>query len=348
MAEINIAALKKLLAEEKDTAVFFVCGGDAFLKKRAVDMISDVYMPDEFPEFNYDKLDFQRCDFNTILGALTQMPQFSDRRLVIIDNMVFTSVNDENLQFLCEAVERPVEGTVTVFRTAHDVSGNDGAFKKFYDLCKKNAYALKLDTPDRNGLCDTLCEESEAVGARLKPNDAFYLIDRCGADLSMLVGELSKLAAFAGRKNITRQMIDELCPASLESKVFNISKAILRGRADEAFRLTENLLMQRNAPNEILSIMSGDFIDLYRAKAAKSAGVKSGVVAESFSATYKGKAFRVDNAFRDCNSYPLALLEKYIRLIFRAAVDINSARTDKNIRLEQLISELCLAGRQMR
>ncbi len=348
MAELNMLSLKKLLREGAVSGTFFVYGSEAFLKRRACELIGEQCMPDEFPEFNYEKLDGQRCGVDAVITALGQFPQFTDKRYVIVDDFSFSGVSDDDINYICEYIEKPTEGCTTVFRYMAEGSHNDGGFRKVCECCKKFGYTMKLETPDRNGLCDILCEEAEITGARLKPSDALYLVDRCGNNLSALVGELSKLAAFAGRKNITREMIDTLCSASLESKVFNISKAILRGRADEAFRLTENLLLQRTAPNEIISIMSGEFVDLYRAKAAKAAGESSAQVAKTFEANYKGKGFRVDNAFRDCGNYSQALLAKYIRLINRTAVDLNSSKTDKNIRLEQLISELCLAGRELR
>lgn len=343
-----MTSLNKLLREEYISGVFFVYGGDAFLKRRACELISERCMPDEFPEFNYEKLDGQRSGIDSLIMALGQMPQFTDKRLVTVDDFSFSGVSDEDIDYICDFIENPTEGCTVVFRYMSDSSHNDNGFRRISDCCRKKGFSLKLDTPDRNGICDVLCEEAERTGARLKPSDAFYLIDRCGNNLSALVGELSKLAAFAGRKNITREMIDSLCSASLESKVFNISKAILRGRADEAFRLTENLLLQRTVPNEIVSIMSGEFVDLYRAKAAKSSGAAAADVVKSFEVNYKGKGFRVDNAFRDCPNYSQAQLAAYVQLIKRAAVDLNSSRVDKNIRLEQLISELCLAGREKR
>lgn len=348
MSEINISELRKLLRRDDISASFLIYGSDSFLKKSAGDEICGAWMPTEFPEFNFEKLDGQRCSKEDVFVALGQMPQFADRRLTLIDDLSFSSMNAGDIEFICDCVSKPSEGCVTVFRYTGDASPNDAGFKKICECCKKSGYVMKLDTPDRNGICSVLEEEAQKAGVHIKSTDILYLIDRCGSNLSVLVGELIKLGAFAGRKSITREMIDNMCSASLESRVFNISKAILRGRSDEAFRLTENLLLQKTAPNEILSIMCGDFIDLYRAKAAKSAGASGKDVSDAFSATYKGKGFRVDNAFRDCGSYPQLLLAEYIRLLSRAAVDLNSSRTDKNIRLEQLISELCLAGREMR
>lgn len=111
----------------------------------------------------------------------------------------------------------------------------------------------------------------------MRPENARLLIEQCGEGLYRLLGELDKLCAIAleweGKANeITRDMIEAAATKNLEASVFDLSKALLQGRYDGAYRILDRLFFQREEPVAILGVLISAYADLYRVKVADAAG----------------------------------------------------------------------------
>lgn len=342
MPEIRMSDLQKQIKADKPSRVYLIRGGEGYLKRKALEMLLGACLPSALPEFNFSRLTGDGCTARAIIDAAGQLPMMADRRCVLAEDFVPQS----DISPLEDCLTGLRAGCVVIFYYITDMPTTAGA-KRLTEICGKTGSLLRLDTPQRPEIIDILLGEAEAAGAKLKPGEAAYLLDWYGSDLSGLVGEVAKLAAFAGKKPVDRQMIEKLCPRSLESNAFHIAQNILRGNADEAFRLTENILAKNDPaqdPVALCACVSGNFVDLYRAKSAISSGISVEQTAADYPADYGGgKAFRIRNAFRDCGSYPAPLLERYIGLLFSADQRLKSSRADNKIILEQMIAGLCNA-----
>lgn len=344
MPEIRMIDLERQLKADKPSRVYLVCGNEDHLKRKAVQMLLDRCKPEILPEFNYERIDGEKCSVRDIENAVEQLPQMSRRRCVLIENLAAAILSGDSLERLCECIGKsPADCVLIIWQYSQEGASAVG-FRKVTAACQKAGSVLKLNTPQRGELADMLCDRAKEISAKLKREDAVYLVDRYGSDLSGLMGELDKLSAYAGKKVIDRAMIDLLCPQSLEANVFHISQNILRGNRDEAFRLVENLLAQRTDPIEIYACVVGNFVDLYRAKAAVSANISAAEMIKAFPGEYDGKRdFKIKNAMRDCSGYSIALLRRYLDLLMDTEMKLKGSKADNKICLEQLISRLCLA-----
>ena len=79
----------------------------------------------------------------------------------------------------------------------------------------------------------------------------------------------------SGQQNYARD-IDAVVTVVLQARVFDLSKAILRGNFPKAMELISQLDDLREPAARTLSILSGAFVDLYRGFAARQANVPAG------------------------------------------------------------------------
>ena len=169
---------------------------------------------------------------------------------------------------------------------------------------------------------------------------AGYMINLVGEDMSTLQNELNKVCAFAGSGEITRRHIDETVIVSVEAKIFNLSRMIAKGEADQAFETLGNLFKLREEPVMILAVLSKAFVDMYRVKAAKEKGVPYSALANAFPANYKGKTFILDNAARDGAGYSITQLKNALLILSDTDRRLKSTNEDGKIVLEELILRL--------
>ena len=176
--------------------------------------------------------------------------------------------------------------------------------------------------------------------------DARYLVEQVGNDLHLLLGELEKLCALVGEGGeITRRHIDTACPKNLEAKVFDLSKTILRLRADQAYDLLYQLRVQREDPVAVLAVLSNAFADLYRAKVAAAGGVSVDLLTTAFK-SYKGKEFRLRNAGRDAARISITALRDCLDRLACTDTALKMGRGDGWVLLEQTVAQLCARLRE--
>lgn len=106
-------------------------------------------------------------------------------------------------------------------------------------------------------------------GAVLSSANASYLISVSGSDIKTLLNEIQKLSSYADGSEITKDMIDRLAVKCLQSKIYDLSNAVVRGNYEKAYSVLDSLFAAKEDPIKVLSAISGCFVDMYRVKCAK-------------------------------------------------------------------------------
>ncbi len=345
MPDIRMNDLEKQVRADKLSRVYFIYGSEAYLKRQAVEKLLKVCVDENTAGFN-----FQRFDGGVRAAELSeatqQFPMLSDRRCVLVEDYDFAKISDGEAAVMEECINEVPDFCVLIF-WLNDIEATFKQSKvaKFAKLCSKAGSTMLLDTPKAGELSNMLVAQASAMGVKLDRPEAYHLIDRCGSDMTTLFSEIEKLSVYAGKKPITKDIINFICPKSLEANVFQISRSIISGNNDEAFRITGSLLAQKTEPIEIFMLLCSDFVDLYRAKCAASAGMGIKELLEAFESDYSGnRKFRVERAMRDQSSFSGARLRRYIELLFDAEIKLKTSRTDRKACLEQLVARLCAEG----
>lgn len=72
--------------------------------------------------------------------------------------------------------------------------------------------------------------------------NASYLISVSGSDIKTLLNEIQKLSSYADGSEITKDMIDRLAVKCLQSKIYDLSNAVVRGNYEKAYSVLDSLL----------------------------------------------------------------------------------------------------------
>lgn len=343
MPDIKEIDIDRQLRAGRPSPVYLIYGEDRYRKQLSAKKLIDGLMPRMMPDINFRRLFGGRDKVSAVREACVQMPMLDGMRLTVMEDFPLDSLKSEDTRLLNDCIES-LKGqcVLIIWQNDAEFDARKSGAAALVQLIRKHGSVLRLDIPTVNETARSLSELADSKGAKLAIVDANYMVRRCGRDMILLSSELDKLIVYAGRKNITQQMIDEICPASLEADVFHISKNILWGRAEDALRITGNLMLQKAKPVEIFSILSQNFVDLYRAKCAVLANKSSDELKKAFPADYtRARAFRADNAMRDQREYSLQQLRRYVELLISAELTLKGGRNDKRTCLEQLIVRLC-------
>lgn len=335
--------LGKSLRQNQLFPVYFLYGKETFLSAGYLQKILEKAVPKGTESFNLQKFDGQSPDMVSLQVALEGMPLMAGRKCVLFTNPNLEKMKKEDFDSLLELVKDPNPTSVfLIYVNAYDLNPKKmSRVKKLGDAAAKNGAVVDFAPKTQGDLVKFLKTRFQKAGLTLETPAASAMLQRCGSDLSILAAEADKLISYKGESGgeATRADIELVTRKSLEASVFDLSKQMLRKDASGAFHTLEDLFALREEPLAILGALNGAFLDLYRAKAAMLASKTEADVAALYP-SYRGKEFRIRNAFRDAGKTSVTVLRECISILSQADVQLKSRRCDDKAVVEQTVAAL--------
>ncbi len=345
MAIFDEEALKKNIKSGAFSRIYFLFGNESYLKKYYTDLIIKKTVSADFKDFNLHILEGKDTDLNEISDCVLSFPMMDEYSCTVVNDYPLLNILGDkgkiNESFSQLISELP-ESTVLVFRAENT------------EVDIKNAKWTKIIKffESKEGVCANLCKRTQYQLSKLLEDSAkkknctlsrevsAYMVSVIGDDLSTLKNELDKICAYKNGGVIEKQDVDNTAVVSAEAKIFNLSRQITSGNADEALKTLTNLFKNREEPVVISAVLSKAFVDMYRVKTAKEKGIKSKELAEIFPSAYKGREFILQNADRDGAGYTVERIHKSLELLSETDTRLKSTGENPQAVLEELVLRL--------
>ncbi len=248
--------LKKHLKEKQFKRVYLFYGKEAYLKKSYEKAFQKAVLDGGDEMMNYSLFDDRKLNAASVIDAADTLPFLSDKRLVIArDTGFFQAGRKEEAERMAAYLPQIPESTCLIF-VEEDIDKRG----KLYKAVAKEGYVCEFKLPDERTLVDWIMKEMKLNKIEIKPSEAAYLYRTAGGDMESLSKETEKLVSYKnGTGSIAREDIDAVCTKSLETRIFDLVAAIGGKRAEEALRIYRNLLLMKESPIMILSMVTRQF-----------------------------------------------------------------------------------------
>ena len=136
------------------------------------------------------------------------------------------------------------------------------------------------------------------------------------------------------------EQVEKTVTKNMETTVFLLSNALVRGDYSKAYALLDLLMAQREEPYTILAVLSSAYIDMYRVRAAIEAGKTS--MAPTEYGDYRGRDFRLKYAERDVHDLSIEMLRECLSLLLNCdlSIKLSGGENMDRIALEKLFAQL--------
>lgn len=342
MPEITEMELKKQISKSKFQNLYFLYGEEKYLISYYMKKLAEKAAGNQFQDFNFQKFDGGEAGADQIADAVQALPFLSERKCVLVTDPDVDARKAAEAKKWKEMVSTLPETTVLVVAVPNsefEEKQKKGG-KKFLDFMKKYGCTVRFDRRTGAQLKKILCSGAQKRGCTLSPRNADRLVASCGFDLTTLLHELEKLCSYVKEGEITAQEIDRIATKNLEARVFDLAKAVLSGSGDRAYSILDALLEQGEEPVAILSVLSSNYLDLYRVRASLQSGLSAMEPARYFD--YARKEFRLKNAERNAERYPDGMLKGSLKELLAADLALKGARGSRRTVLEKLIARLLI------
>lgn len=332
--------LKKYIKEPKNINVFLIYGEDDYLKDYYSALLRDKAVDPAFSAFNLHEYEAEEPDFSAVWDAANAYPLMSERTCIFIKGLKLSSLNKEAIGDLKKLIAEIPEFCTLIVKaveSSEDERKNE-TVKDLIGAISKVGIAARLEKRRSSSLINLIENGAKSRGSSISKDDAMYLVDTVGDDLLVLMNELTKLAAFAGKEGITREIIDSVAVKSVEASIFDLSAAIIENNADKAFSILSVLKQERVSPQIIIGTLASYYADLYRAKVALKHDRRINEIVTVYD--YNNKSFRLEKALRTVRNMGMRSIREAVTQLAEADVKIKSTGADNYIVIDSLIASL--------
>ena len=339
MAKLNENEFKKIIKEEPKK-IYYIYGEEKYLIKHYTSKLQEKIAGKKPSDFSCHIFENGE-DLEQISIAINTISFMGERTYVEIHDFDFNKLTDNEFDVWLNLIENLTDSvTVVISQLTIKVDGSKSKTKKTITAIEKNGVVANIEKRGDMALEKQLVSWATKQGVKLSAIDASRIVSYCGTDLYMLRNELDKLCAYVDGTEITREVIDKLVVKNTEARIFDLAKLVITGSTDKAYTLLSDLFYNREEPVTIVSILSLTYVDMYRVRVYVESGKRCEDVACDFD--YKRKEFRLKNAQRQASTMTTQEIRECIDLLVEADKMLKSARVDKEILVQELITKLML------
>lgn len=258
------------IKEKKFDSVYILLGKERYLTNQFKQQLIASGMEEEEQSFNLMTFDMKQDLLDNVMIEAQTIPFFGERKIIFIQEPYFLTGEkkktdvEHNLNTLLDYLDEPSPTTILVLLAPYDKLDER---KKIVKKLKKEATLIDVsDMTNRLAqqyVSDTIKNEGYEISKEAF-EEFIYLTN---ANLSQMMNELDKLfLAATESKKITKEMVKELIPRSLEHSIFDLLKYILANQKEQSLALYNELLLQGEDPIKINAILISQFRLLLQVK----------------------------------------------------------------------------------
>lgn len=291
---------------------------------------------------------------DTVADAAFEITFGGGRRCVVCEDLPFGSMGENEYkkfdQLITEVSQLGGSTVLVFFFAATDTEAkakSKAAVKKNYIeslkkvIDKNGGGVIKCETPTPAELCTLIEKTCSKYKCSIHRDLCAYMIERCGNDSALLVNEARKVAEYKGEGIISKADIDLMTCATPDAKVFDLSAKIAAKDRSGAFTVLSDLREMGEPAPLILNILSTAYIDMFRAKSARSCGKTKNDIASDWPKSYpKPRQFLIDKALTAQSRYSAKSLLLCLDIILDAEQRMKSTGGNDELILEETVAKL--------
>ena len=299
-------------------------------------------MVNEGDNLNYSYFEGTGTNPTEVAGLLSTMPFLAEHRVIIIENSGWmakssgddseeTSSGDGKLTPVINGIKNIGDDVIVIF-SEEKVDKRS----KLYKAITNKGIAEEFGEQNEEMLARWLINQARAESKKMDPATAMYLVSECGKDMFLLEKEMQKLLAWClDRDSITREDVDTVCTHQINNKIFDMVTAIALHHQKEALAMYYDLLVLRESPFHVLTLL---FRQYARMLAVKDATLKRVPIAQ-IAGKLEMQDWLAKKMADQTRNISLKEIRRNLEACAKADEDIKNGNLTDSMSLELLIVE---------
>lgn len=346
MPKITESDLKKHIKEKQFSPVYVIYGSEQMYVKNYSEKLVEAVAGKSPSDFNFHTFKGE-INLDELAASMQIVPFMSEYNCVLVEDAFVDMMTDSDLKRLKDICSIAGSGTVLIISMPSNMpEKRKSAFDAIVKAAEKSGSVCRFDKQNQNTIERYIAKWANENGKLISRVNAAKLISYAGDDLTRLKNEVDKICAYSKGEEITLDDINKLATVNVESRIFDLSEAVLNGNGDKAYNVLDTLFYQKEEPVVMLYTLSSAYINAYRMRVAAECGVDVNTVAKDFD--YKNRAFTLNKAARATSRVSTGALRKSVNILTQADLTFKSERINPRLYMEQLIARLLITAQEGR
>ncbi len=319
--------------------LYFLSGDNILEIQQGENRLIETNSSKGFGKFNITRFDGLKQRFDEFIENLNLAPFMVDRRILSVKNFDFGDISPTRLEVFWDHLKDFSDKTIVIISVLQGKE-NDKKLKKGINNIGDHGVLFEFNQPIGWELEDEIFDVFKLYEKDISKKDLKYFISVLPKDNLVLKTEAKKISFYKIGKKLSKEDIDTLTPKELNFTAFELARNIIEKNIENSFKIIENLLYKRIDPIAIIGAIHTSFMDLYIAYLGKKQGVSQDKIIEKF--LYKGKEFRIRNAYRDIGRFDIKDIKNGIEILAKLDVDLKTASKSNKLLLEIAILNIII------
>ncbi|MBR0423774.1 MAG: DNA polymerase III subunit delta [Clostridia bacterium] len=342
MPEINFNEFKKNLSQEKKSNIYMLSGEEYLVSycKNAIE--KNFFQENELNDFNKTYFSGENnLNLSQIEVAIETLPINSEKKCVIINNISWGALNEEDIQNLTNLINDIPEYCIFIICNSSTPNGKKeiSKFKKIQKTITEKGIYVNLDSKDIPLEKQLIFWAKKEYDKELPSEYSKLIIKLCpNTDIKGLKNELEKICLKEKENVITKDSISIISEYKSKRNIFDLPKSLFSKNYKKSLDILEELFDQKEDPIGIVAVLSSEYIDLYRVKIYTIKNENPMNLKNIFD--YKNKEFRIKNAEQKSKNIRLENIIKSLEYLIDADSKLKSTTINPKLIVEELLIKL--------
>lgn len=320
--------------------IYLIHGEDDFLSSEKLIFFKKGSIK-KYGDFNMIEYNSENFDMEKFANEIKSMPFLSDKRVVILENVLSSAKKDERKK-LIETATNTGDQTVIIFFENKDLL----PYKAKDRIKEIEDFIGKIDPKNVFHYQNLdLARLNLWVGARLKskgfeiePKALNGLVALVGNNTRQIDNEIKKLTSYKYKeKVINSEDVLKLVRANVDTNIFSLTDALAKKDLKTAQKILKNIIDSGEEIYGVLSMIAFQFRNLILIKLAEAEKIpQQKLLAETKMNPYVHK-----KTSQQVRNFTLEKLKYIYHLIFETDLSIKTGEKEPELALDLLIVKIC-------
>jgi len=315
-------------------------GDERYLLDYSLKNLRVLLCPDGLNGFNYKYYEGKGLSIEELEDAVNTLPAFADKTMIEIHD--FDIFKSDEKKLLCNVFSDLPDYVCIVFVYSFMEYKPDGREKLNKEILKY-ANVIEFNVQEQDKLVKWIKRHFMDTGKSISTNDAEYLAEVTGGLMTVLQGEIEKVAAFCTHETITRWDIDTVVSPVLDTVVYKLTDAVISGDNTRALLQLDELFQMREAPHKMLYSISLKMRQLLTARVCIENNLRGIILMDICGIKHE---FQARTLLSTANKTTLSVCKSAVLLCSESAIELNST-ADPESGITELVLKLAQRNQEL-
>ena len=338
MAKFNFNNIK----DKNDfPSVLLLYGADTFTIDETLEKIIKFLIVTENDEIDFEVIDGESAELNSIVNIATQLPMLSDRRIVVVKRFDKVFKERRKKSASSTSITRYLENAndTTILILTVDSSETKLDISKYpYDLIAQKHHYCEFPAVYENQLSGWVVKRFGQLGKSINLETAELIVSQTPANLRSLANEVDKICLYdPAASDITYDYVLNIIGTTRQNTVFELTNAVAQRNSQKAIQIMLNILATSSQEILIITLLRDLFIKLWKLVELSEAGTTRDEMARQIGLR---NAYFLNDYLIGIKRYSLQDINNAFLIICETDQRIKSTNSNSKLIIEEMLIKI--------